>query len=126
MNKTAILPVVLGCMMTAASAHAQSAPLRGAGLLALNTTDAKACATSTVVERVDTGGGSGGSIGSRALRGSDITPRVTQSDTDDGAAAPVPDPLPKPIAGGDPSAPAAATPKRPSYRWQSLVPGAIK
>ncbi|MCK9537539.1 hypothetical protein [Dokdonella sp.] len=26
----------------------------------------------------------------------------------------------------DPSVPAAQTPKRPSYRWQSLVPGAIK
>lgn len=28
--------------------------------------------------------------------------------------------------GSDPSAPAAATPRRPTYRWQSLVPGAIK
>ncbi len=124
MNKTAILFVVLGCSMSAAGAHAQSAPLRGASLLALNTTDARAGAT--VVERIDSGGGSGGSTGARALRGSDITPRATQSESEEDATAPLPDPLPKPIAGGDPSAPAAATPKRPSYRWQSLVPGAIK
>ena len=26
----------------------------------------------------------------------------------------------------DPSAPVTATPRRPTYRWQSLVPGAIK
>lgn len=124
MNKTAILFIVLGCSMSAAGAHAQSAPLRGASLLALNTTDARAGAT--VVERIDSGGGSGGSTGARALRGSDITPRATQSESEEDATAPLPDPLPKPIAGGDPSAPAAATPKRPSYRWQSLVPGAIK
>jgi hypothetical protein len=124
MNKTAILFAVLGWSLTAAGAHAQSAPLRGASLLALNTTDSKACAT--VVERIDTGGGSGGSTGARALRGSDITPRATQSETGESAATTLPDPLPKPIAGGDPSTPAAATPKRPSYRWQSLVPGAIK
>ena len=29
-------------------------------------------------------------------------------------------------ADSDPSAPIAATPRRPTYRWQSLVPGAIK
>lgn len=124
MNKTAILSVVLGCSLSAAGAHAQSAPLRGASLFALNTTDAKV--GSSVVERIDTGGGSGGSTGARALRGSDVTPRATQSESDQNETTALPDPLPKPIAGGDPSAPAAATPKRPSYRWQSLVPGAIK
>jgi len=30
------------------------------------------------------------------------------------------------LGSSDPSAPAAATPRRPTYRWQSLVPGAIK
>ncbi|HEY6943056.1 hypothetical protein [Dokdonella sp.] len=124
MNKTAIFFAVLGCSISAADVRAQSAPLRGAGLLALNTVDSKACPT--VVERIDTGGGSGGSTGARALRGGDATPRPTQSGSEENAVAPTPDPLPKPMASGDPSAPAAATPKRPSYRWQSLVPGAIK
>lgn len=124
MNKTAIILAALGWSLTAADAHAQSAPLRGAGLLALNTVDSRACPT--VVERIDTGGGSGGSTGARAVRGSDVTPRPAQTVADESTAPAMPDPLPKPIAGGDPSAPAAATPKRPSYRWQSLVPGAIK
>ena len=124
MNKTVILLAALGCSLTATGAFAQSAPLRGAGLLALNGVDSKTCPT--VVERIDTDGGSGGSTGARALRGSDATPRATQSENDESAVPQPPDPLPKPIAGGDPSAPAAATPKRPSYRWQSLVPGAIK
>ncbi|HEU4665684.1 MAG TPA: hypothetical protein VFS55_16770 [Dokdonella sp.] len=124
MNKTAILFAAIGCSIAAAHVHAQSAPLRGAGLLALDSVDSRTCPT--VVERIDTGGGSGGSTGARALRGSDVTPRPTHSETDESAVAPTPDPLPKPMASGDPSAPAAATPKRPSYRWQSLVPGAIK
>ena len=63
MNKTVILLAALGCSLTATGAFAQSAPLRGAGLLALNGVDSKTCPT--VVERID--GGEGG-VKSLALR----------------------------------------------------------
>jgi hypothetical protein len=120
MNKTALFLVLAG-MTASASAFAQSAPVRGAGLLALNTTDSRASGN-TLVETIDSGGGS---TGARALRGSDASPRAARSDAE--SAASVPDPLPgKLIGNGDPASPAAATPKRPTYRWQSLVPGAIK
>jgi hypothetical protein len=121
MNKTALFLVVLAGSTASASALAQSASLRGAGLLALNTTESRASGN-TVVEMIDSGGGS---TGARALRGSDAAPQASRSAVDNGAQ--VPDPLPeKLIDNGDPAAPAAATPKRPTYRWQSLVPGAIK
>ncbi|WP_395679615.1 hypothetical protein [Dokdonella sp.] len=116
MNKTALLLVVLLGTTASASALAQGASLRGAGLLALDTTESHANA---VVEMIDSGGGS---TGARALRGSDASPRA-RGDAE--RVAPVPDPLPEKLI-GDPAAPAAATPKRPTYRWQSLVPGAIK
>jgi hypothetical protein len=120
MNKTALFLVVLLGTTASASALAQSASLRGAGLLALNTTEARASG-STVVETTDSGGGS---TGARALRGSDASPRA-RSEAD--IVSTMPDPLPEKLIGnGDPAAPAAATPKRPTYRWQSLVPGAIK
>jgi hypothetical protein len=118
MNKTALLLLVFASATASASALAQSASLRGAGLLALNTTVARASGN-TVVEMIDSGGGS---TGARALRGSDASPQARRAAD---RAAPVPDPLPEKLI-GDPAAPAAATPKRPTYRWQSLVPGAIK
>ena len=118
-NKTALLIAVLAGA-TATSALAQSAPLRGAGLLALNTTESPSAANT--VETADSGGGS---TGARALRGSDVARRGSRGDA--GSVVSVPDALPeKLIGGGDPAAPVAPTPKRPSYRWQSLVPGAIK
>jgi hypothetical protein len=58
MNKTALFLVLAG-MTASASAFAQSAPLRGAGLLALNTTDSRASGN-TLVETIDSGGGSTG------------------------------------------------------------------
>ena len=120
MNKTALLLLVLAGTTVSATALAQSASLRGAGLLALNTTESRASGN-TVVETIDSGGGS---TGARALRGGDISPRVRG---EAGGVASVPDPLPEKLIGnGDPAAPAAATPRRPTYRWQSLVPGAIK
>lgn len=106
-------------------AFAQNVPLRGIGLLALDAGDARganpAGGRNALVELPDDGGG--GSIGARAVRGS--------GDAGGGARIrpnPSPDALPAPaiVAPGDPGLPAAPTPKRPSYRWQSLVPGAIK
>lgn len=118
MNKSviALLAVVLATFSVAALAQ----DMRGFGLLALNTDEARADpGRSTLIETPDSGGGGGGS-GARALRGGDgATPaRVGE---------PAEDPLPAKIAPfDDPSQPAAPTPKRPTYRWQSLVPGAIK
>ena len=65
MNKTALFLVVLAGTTASASALAQSASLRGAGLLALTTTESRASGN-TVVETIDSGGGS---TGARALRG---------------------------------------------------------
>jgi len=70
-----------------------------------------------LVESVDSGGG-----GASARTTSVVTPAATT--TADHAVN-----LLRDVASGadsDPSAPVAATPRRPTYRWQSLVPGAIK
>ncbi len=50
-------------------------------------------------------------------------PAGTASPVRDAAST---DPLRSGSLGTDSSAPAAVTPRRPTYRWQSLVPGAIK
>lgn len=121
--KTNLLLSIACCAAFASSAvFAQSAPLRGVGLLALGASEPR---VKSLVEMTDVGGGS---VGARAMRGADggdhARPATTREREDEGAT---PDSLPPaalPI--GDPTAPAAATPKRPTYRWQTLVPGAIK
>ena len=120
MNKTALLVLLLAVVSDTASA--QSAPLRGAGLLALNSTES--LATNPVAKALDMADSGGGSTGARALRGGDANPRTAPTAAD--AGAPDSGDFGKVVGSGDPSQPAAATPKRPSYRWQSLVPGAIK
>ena len=70
-----------------------------------------------LVETVDSGGG-----GAPAQAASSARPGAAAS-ADRGIN------LLRDVASGpdsDPSTPAAATPRRPTYRWQSLVPGAIK
>ena len=125
MKKSVIAFAVIVLALSCVTAFAQNVPLRGFGLLAMNSDSANGLANpgrSALIETPD--GGGGGSLGARALRGAD-----------GGAAAPRPaagaaaaDALPPKAIGAfdDPSQPAAPTPKRPSYRWQSLVPGAIK
>jgi hypothetical protein len=108
----------LACACACANAAAQAGPARGATLLAMGAAESPA---NTVVERSDSGGGSGGGAGMRALRGGDVPPTDARL-----PAAKWVDALPADQADLDPAAPAAATPRRPSYRWQSLVPGAIK
>ena len=98
MKTNLLLSMACIAAFTCASASAQNAPLRGVGLLALGANEIHA---NTLVDMADAGGGS---IGSRALRGSDGADRARPAT----------------------ARPAAATPKRPTYRWQSLVPGAIK
>ncbi|HEY0179371.1 MAG TPA: hypothetical protein VGC30_07045 [Dokdonella sp.] len=121
MSKSVIALAAVSVAFASAAAFAQSAPARGIGLLALGATElpsglgtaAPGGARSSLVDVPDSGGGSHG-----AVRAAPAVPEP--------AAAATPDALPlKPLA-VDPAAPAAPTPKRPSYRWQSLVPGAIK
>jgi hypothetical protein len=124
MKKRFIILVALAAVMATAVASGQNAPLRGVGLLALNASE-PGSARSTLVEMPD-GSDGGGSVGARALRGGDnaMPSRSAYGSAQDTV---VPDELPPRNAPStNPAAPAAATPKRPSYRWQSLVPGAIK
>ncbi|MEO7323941.1 MAG: hypothetical protein ABIW82_03850 [Dokdonella sp.] len=124
----AIALAILVIATSTSGAFAQSAPVRGVGLLALNASDARSSAggpsgaRTTLIEVPD--GGGGGLVGVRATRGSGDGGRFAR-DTD----APVaPDALPAKasIAPGDPTAPTTMAPKRTNYRWQALVPGAIK
>lgn len=74
--------------------------------------------SSKLVETVDSGGG-GGAAGRAATSGASAATATTDRGVNvlrDVA----------PGADSDPSVPAASTPRRPTYRWQSLVPGAIK
>lgn len=118
----AVLALLFGVL-----ASAQDMPLRGVGLLALNASEAPATPPPTrAIESPDDGGGAS----LRNGRGSgDLSSAATEPGTVRHAApVVVPDALPA-AAGlhGDPNgALVAPTPKRPTYRWQSLVPGAIK
>lgn len=130
MNKPVLALAFVAASACCASAFAQDVPLRGVGLLALNAAG----------DSDSNGLGSTGSSGSRGMmvdapdEGGGGTPRNLRGGGDVGAvpnrSAPSksPDALPPSAIAptGDPAAPAVATPKRPTYRWQSLVPGAIK
>ena len=70
-----------------------------------------------LVESVDSGGGGA------SVRATSTNTAVTSAPADHALN------LLRDTASGpdsDPSAPVTATPRRPTYRWQSLVPGAIK
>ena len=106
-------------------AFAQSAPLRGLGLLALESSASPrdgGGAGSGGHAMLETPDDSGGSSRTHTVRGSDTGPPA-QHDADAGMN---PDAIPPhamvPI---DPALP-ATTPKHASYRWQALVPGALK
>lgn len=124
----AIALAVLATALSASGAFAQSAPVRGVGLLALNASDARSStggasgARTTLIEVPD--GGGGGLIGARAIRGAGDGGSIAR----DADAPATSESLhaKTSIAPGDPTAPATMTPKRTNYRWQALVPGAIK
>ena len=127
MNKSVLALAFAAAAVCCANAFAQDAPLRGVGLLALNASSesdssglggGSSGARNMMVDVPDEGGGSA----PRTLRGGGDT-APTRS-----APAKSPDALPPNAIAptGDPAGPTVATPKRPTYRWQSLVPGAIK
>lgn len=122
MKATLIALAAAAALLTAPAIFAQEAPLRGVGLLALASAgDSRGGGIGSVrdalVEVPDSGGG-----GMRDVRGGDgrSATRAPQP------AAATPDALPPRPLQGDPAVSPVQTPKRPSYRWQSLVPGAIK
>ena len=108
-------------------AMAQSAPLRGVGMLALNAADATSVpgGRNSLVEIPDSGGG-GAAV--RGVRGGGDSATAARHAARESTEPMLPDALPS-VGGthaGDPTVPISATPKKPTYRWQSLVPGAIK
>lgn len=135
MRKPILAVAAVLAMLSAALAFAQDAPLRGVGLLALNASEAQSglgSGSSSVpsARNIETPDEGGGTVVRNGRGGGDAGPAKRSARSPDEPVAPaLPDPLPPAAVpgGGDSSiAPAAAVPKRPSYRWQSLVPGAIK
>lgn len=130
MKKPLVALLATMALLFAAVALAQEAPLRGVGLLALNASDAQsglgsAQSRGALVETPDSGGG--GAVTRTGRGAGDIGPAARVPRGEETPARSVPDALPPAaLSHSDPATPAAATPKRPSYRWQSLVPGAIK
>jgi hypothetical protein len=121
MTKRLIALAALLAAVPSAAALAATLPIGSMALLALGAAGdgGGVGSRSALVEVPDSGGG--GSLGSRSADAVD-------GGRDDGSAqgTAVPDALPRSAPAGDPTQPAAATPRRPTYRWQSLVPGAIK
>lgn len=128
MRKFAIVATVtLVLSMVGAVAVARGLPMRDMDLLALNTDSPRnALDIGGRSSLIDSSDGGGGSTGARARHGVDGSGSPAVSGTGDESSAA--DALPPRgiVPFEDPSSPAAPTPKRPSYRWQSLVPGAIK
>ena len=117
MKKRVSALAVLVAAVSCSAAFAQEMSFRDVDRLAMNTSEPGA-GHSTLIEASDSGGGSRTASGGDGMR-----PVGARADEDDSAV----DALPvKATAPSEPTTPAAAVPKRPSYRWQSLVPGAIK
>jgi hypothetical protein len=118
MKTVLIALAAAAAVLSGRPAFAQSASFGSIGLLAMNAVESRgdSRARGALVDTPDAGGGL--SAG-RAARGTDAPARTHTHDDDAAIDAPGLQP-------GDPSTPVAPTPKRPSYRWQSLVPGAIK
>lgn len=130
MKKPFILLAAFVVAICSIEASAQSALVRSVGLLALNASELRTGAAGAagggraLVEIPDSGGG--GFAGTHASHGSADATTPSQHDASDTVTTPDALPPKMMISPGDPAASAAPTPKRPSYRWQTLVPGAIK
>lgn len=132
--KRLVLPI-LAAALVGGFAHAGDFSLGGARLLAENSAQQAVDVTVTFTDRghplaESAEGGDSSSTHSHATRGAD----VVTPDASDGHRAPRPAPAAKtaePSSSGNDAPhgvsilPPSAV-KRPSYRWQSLVPGTIK
>ena len=132
--KRLVLPI-LAAALVGSVAHAGDFSLGGARLLAENSTQQAVDVTVTFTDRghplaESAEGGDSSSSHSHATRGAD----VSTPDVSDDHPAPKPAHAPKAT---EPSSSGTDAPhgvsilppsaiKRPSYRWQSLVPGTIK
>lgn len=134
MMKPRLLIPILVAVLLGGIAHAGEFSLGGARLLAENSAQAAVDVTVTFTDRghalrETSEGGDAATHNARDLRGAD----VTTPDADDSRPSTT-TPKSKPVepASGNSDSPhgVSISPstaiKRPSYRWQSLVPGTIK
>ena len=135
MTMTRLVLPILAAALVGSVAHAGDFSLGGARLLAENSTQQAVDVTVTFTDRghplaESAEGGDSSSSHSHATRGAD----VSTPDASDDHPAPKPAHAPKAT---EPSSSGTDAPhgvsilppsaiKRPSYRWQSLVPGTIK
>jgi hypothetical protein len=135
MTQTRLVLSILAAALVGGVAHAGDFSLGGARLLAENSAQQAVDVTVTFTDRghplaESAEGGDSSSAHSHASRGAD----VTTPDASDDHHAPKPAPAPKSSesssSGTDAPHGVSILPpsaiKRPSYRWQSLVPGTIK
>lgn len=135
MTTTRLILPILAAALIGGIAHAGDFSLGGARLLAENSTQAAVDVTVTFTDRghalseAAEGGDATTTHNARTLRGADV---VTPDTSDDHAPAKTPAPKPAEPATSGTDAPHGVSIlppsaiKRPSYRWQSLVPGTIK
>lgn len=117
--KPLIIALITGAScLSAVDASAQGMSMHGIAAAAFAATDCcVGAAQNRLVESTDCDGGGEMQLpADHDLAAPAVNPRQTTSARDADAQS----------LGGDPAMPAAATPRRPTYRWQSLVPGAIK
>lgn len=134
MTNTRLLLPILAAALSGSVAYAGDFSLGGARLLAENSTQAGVDVTVTFTDRghalseAAEGGDATTVHNARTLRGADV---ATPDASDDHAAkTPAPKPAEPATSGTDSPHGVSILPpsaiKRPSYRWQSLVPGTIK
>jgi hypothetical protein len=135
MTNSRLLFPILAAALFCGAAHAGEFSLGGARLLAENSTQAGVDVNVTFTDHgrslseAAEGGDAATVHNPRTLRGADV---ATPDASDDRAPAKTPAPKPAEPATSGTDAPHGVSIlppsaiKRPSYRWQSLVPGTIK
>jgi hypothetical protein len=133
MTKTRLLFPILAATFLGGVVHAGEFSLGGARLLAENSAQASVDVTVTFTDRgrsqheTSEGGEAAKTHNARSVRGADVATPDTSDDHH--AASEAPAPKPADTTSDAPHGVSILPPtsiKRPSYRWQSLVPGTIK
>jgi hypothetical protein len=133
MTNTRLIIPILAAVVLGGIAHAGEFSLGSARLLAENSTQPSVDVTVTFTDRghaqreTAEGGDAAATHTTRELRGADV---ATPDSTDNRAPANAPaSKTTEPASTDSPHGVSISPPtaiKRPSYRWQSLVPGTIK
>ena len=135
MNLTRLVLPILAAAFVGSVAHAGDFSLGGARLLAENSAQQAVDVTVTFTDRghplaESAEGGDSSPSHSHATRGADLAMPDTSDEHRTAKAAPAPKSTESPGSGTDAPHGISISPpsaiKRPSYRWQSLVPGTIK